>query len=253
MGFLSYLFFPWSLILQVVAVLHYVRRRPAQYWIYVIIFLGPIGALIYLIVEALPDFAAYGQVLSGVSRNKRIHMLQGAVGDNPSAGNLEELGDLYLEQGRFAEARTTYDKAIAARADHPDCFYHRAVCAIQLNDAAAAIPDLERVVQKDPGHDFHRAAGLLAHACALAGQKQKAESLFLDAAARSTLSETYLNFAEMLASEGRIAEARQWAQKVIDKERTMPAYLRRRERPWLRSANEMLKRLGQANPGQPPR
>jgi hypothetical protein len=47
----------------------------------------------------------------------------------------------------------------------------------------------------------------------------------------------------MLASEGRNAEAREWAQKVLDKKPTMPTYQRRRERPWFRSANEMLKRL----------
>jgi len=52
-----------------------------------------------------------------------------------------------------------------------------------------------------------------------------------------------LNYADMLAAEGRNAEARQWAQKVLDKELTMPSYLRRRERPWFESANEMLKRL----------
>jgi hypothetical protein len=243
MGFLSYLFFPWSLILQVIAVVHFIRKRPAQYWIYVILFLGPIGALIYLIMEAAPDLAASGQVFSGYSRGKRIHMLEAAVGDNPSAGNFEELGDLYLEQGRFAEARTAYDKAIAARADHPDPFYHRAVCALQLGDATAAIPDFERVVAKDPAHDFHRAAGLLAQACALAGQKEKAEALFLKAAAASTLSETYLNFADFLAAQGRVTEACGWAQKVIDKERTMPPYLRRRERPWLGRARDTLKRL----------
>jgi hypothetical protein len=59
----------------------------------------------------------------------------------------------------------------------------------------------------------------------------------------STLSETYLNFAELLASEGRNAEAREWAQKVLDKKPTMPGYLRRRERPWFRRANELLKRV----------
>jgi hypothetical protein len=58
-----------------------------------------------------------------------------------------------------------------------------------------------------------------------------------------TSSETYLNFASLLASEGRNAEAREWAQKVLDKKPTMPDYLRRRERPWFRSAREMLKRL----------
>jgi hypothetical protein len=52
-----------------------------------------------------------------------------------------------------------------------------------------------------------------------------------------------LNFAELLASEGRNAEAREWAQKVLDKKATMPGYLKRRERPWFRRAKEMLKRV----------
>jgi hypothetical protein len=59
----------------------------------------------------------------------------------------------------------------------------------------------------------------------------------------STLSETYLNFADLLASEQRTAEAREWVQKVVDKKLTMPSYLRRRERPWFRRAKEMLKQI----------
>ena len=75
------------------------------------------------------------------------------------------------------------------------------------------------------------------------GKKKSRSSLFLQAIQSSTLSETYLNYADFLAAQGRTAEARQWAQKVLDKERTMPTYLRRRERPWFQSAAEMLKRL----------
>lgn len=243
MGFLSYLFYPWSLILQVLAILHYIRRRPAPYWIYIIIFLGPLGALIYLVMEALPEFGMLSQTFSGFPRRKRIGELEGAIKDNPSAGNWEELGDLYLEEGGFTQARAAYDKAIAGRADNPDCFYHRAICALHLGDAAAALPDLEYVIQKDPDHDFHRAEGLLAHAYALSGQKEKAETLFRHAVAASTLSETYLNYADLLASEGRTVEAREWAQKVLDKQQTMPTYLRRREQRWFRSAAEMLKKL----------
>jgi hypothetical protein len=59
----------------------------------------------------------------------------------------------------------------------------------------------------------------------------------------STLSETYLNFADLLASEGRGTEAREWARKVLAKKPTMPGYLRRRERPLFRRANKLLKRL----------
>ena len=148
-----------------------------------------------------------------------------------------------MDDGRLRLAGAAFDKAIAARADTLDPFYRRGVCALLLGDAAGALPDLERVVAKDPDYDFHRSAGLLAHAYAQTGQREKAEALFRHVTARSTSSETYLNFAGMLASEGRNAEAREWAQKVLDKRPTMPAFLRRRERPWFRSAHEMLKRL----------
>jgi hypothetical protein len=148
-----------------------------------------------------------------------------------------------MDDGNLPAARAAFDKAIAARSDTPDTFYRRGVCALLLGDAPAALPDLERVVNKEPDYDFHRAAGLLAHAYAKTGQKEKAEALFRQVTTISTLSETYLNFAELLASEGRNAEARQWARKVLDKEPTIPGYLRRRERPWFRSANALLKRL----------
>jgi hypothetical protein len=243
MGFLSHLLYPWGFLLQGLAIVHFIRRRPDNYWIFVILFLGAPGAVIYLLVEALPDIGLVGQSFKVFPRRKRIGELEAAIRDNPSAGNYEELGDLYMDDGKLAQARAAFDKAIAARADTLDPFYRRGVCAVLLGDAATALPDLERVVGKESDYDFQRAAGLLAHAYARNGQREKAEALFRKVTITSTLSETYLNFAELLASEGHNAEAREWAQKVLDKKPTMPGYLRRRERPWFRRANEMLKRL----------
>jgi hypothetical protein len=243
MGFLGSLIYPWGLLLQAVAIVHFIRRRPDTYWIFIIIFLGPLGALIYLFVEALPDLGLLRQSFKAFPRRKRIAQLQIEIRDNPSAGNWEELGDLYMDEGKPQLARDAFDKAIAARSDLLDCFYRRGVCAILLGDAAAALPDLEMTVKRDPGHDFHRAIGLLAHACALTGQKEKADAYFRQAVERSTSSETYLNFADFLASQGRNTEAREWAQKVLDKRPTMPRYLRRRERPWFRRASALLKQL----------
>jgi len=250
MGFLNHFFYPWGLLLQGVAIIHFIRRRPDTYWIYIILFLGPIGAAIYLVVEALPDIGLLGDSFRGFSRRKQIGKLEAVVRQNPSAGNYEELGDLYMDEGKFALARAAFDKAIAARANTPDPFYRRGVCALRLGDAAAAVPDLEMVVGEDTDYDFHRAAGLLAHAYALTGRKEQAKSLFEQVTAASTSSETYLNFAELLASEGRNAEAREWAQRVLDKKPGMPGYLRRRERPWFRRASSMLKRLAAAKPLQ---
>jgi hypothetical protein len=239
----SHLFYPWGLIVQGLAILHFIRRRPDTFWIYVILFLGPPGAAIYLLAEAVPDFGLLKTSFQMFPRRKRIRELEAAVQQNPSAGNWEELGDLLMDDGKIVQARTAFDRAIAARSDTPDAFYRRGVCALQLGDASAALPDLEYVVDKDPKYDFYRAAGLLAHAYALTGQKARAEALFREVTGISTKSESYLNFAELLASEGRNAEAREWAQRVLDKKPAMPGYLRRRERPWFRRANGMLKRI----------
>jgi hypothetical protein len=243
MGFFSHILYPWGLILQGLAILHFIRRRPDTYWIYIILFLGPIGALVYLGAEAIPDAGLVGESFKVFPRRKKIAALEVAIKDNPSAGSYEELGDLYMDDGKLAPARAAFDKAIAARADTTDSFYRRGVCALLLGDAAAALPDLQRVVKEEPRYDFNRAVGLLAQAYAKTGDKDRAEAVFRDATERSTVSETYLNFAELLESEGRNDEAREWAQKVLDKKPTIPGFQRRRERPWFRRARKILKRL----------
>jgi hypothetical protein len=238
-----FLFFPWGLILQAVAIVHFIRRRPDGYWLWIIIFLGGLGALIYIAVEVIPDAGLMRQSFKTFPRRRRIHELQAAVLDNPSAGNYEELADLYLEEGDFARARSCYDKAISARTDSPDPFYRRGIAEIEMGDFAAAVPDLERAVAEDRKYDFYRAGGLLAHAYANTGQPEKAAALFEEVTKISTASETYYNYACFLASQQRKDEARQWAQRILDKKPTMPGYLRRRERPWFRRASALLLRL----------
>ena len=75
------------------------------------------------------------------------------------------------------------------------------------------------------------------------GDPARADTLFKDATAISTLSETYYHYAAFLAAQQRTAEAREWAQRILAKKPTMPRYLRRRERPWFRKANALLKQL----------
>src|SRR6201984_2270492 len=119
MGIFSALLNPYSFLLVALAIIHFIRRRPETYWLYIILFLGPLGATVYLLVEALPDVGLLRQSFKVFPRRRRIHELEAAVLDNPSAGNYEELGDLYMEEGKFAKARACYDKAISSRTDSP--------------------------------------------------------------------------------------------------------------------------------------
>jgi hypothetical protein len=59
----------------------------------------------------------------------------------------------------------------------------------------------------------------------------------------SSLSETYVNYSAFLAAQGRNVEARDIAQRVLARKPAMPAYQKRRERPWFRKAAQILKRL----------
>jgi hypothetical protein len=240
MGF-GALFYPWGMVLQALAIIHFVRRRPDAYWLWVILFLGGLGALVYIVVEVVPDAPLLRNSLRGVPRKRRIRQLEAIILENPAVGNLEELADLYLEDRKFVRARELYDRVITPRTDSPDPYYRRGIAALELKDYTAAAADLERVVAMNPKYDFHRAVALLAHAYAQLGQADKADALFQQATAISTQSETYHNYATFLLAQGRKAEAHEWANRILAKKPTMPSYLRRRERPWFRAAKAILK------------
>jgi hypothetical protein len=203
---------------------------------------GALGAVIYFAVEVIPDARLLSGAFEVFPRRKRIKELEGLILDNPSIGNYEELGDLYLDDGQFARGRECFDRVIA-KSDSIDPFYRRALCELGLDDFKAAAGDLEVVVARDAKYDFQRAAGLRAHALAKVGEREQADALFAAVTQTSTLSETQYNYACFLAADGRAAEAREWAERILRKKATMPDYIRRRERPWFRRAAALLKRL----------
>ena len=234
--------------LVVFALVHFVKYRSGNFiWLYVIIFLGPIGALVYIIVEVLPGLRATHALSGKVAKKKRIQYLEAVIQDNPSSGNYEELAELYREQGNFARARECFDRAIGSRTTHADPFYGRALCALEMKDTSAAIADLEKTIALDREHDYFRAMGLLAHCYALNNDFARAEALFREALRTSTLSETQYNYAELLAAEGRTAEARDLVTKILSKRATLSGAMRREHETWFKRASALQKRL-QAQP-----
>jgi hypothetical protein len=238
-------FFSWGLpglVLMALALVHYVRRQPSFYWMYLILFLGPLGAVIYLAIEWLPELFDPG-AFHFIERGRRVREVEANIRENPSAGNYEELGLLRLDKGDWAGARACFDRALAQRTDSPDPFYCRGLAEVELGDFAAARADLERVVTADPGYDFQRAAGLLAYADWKTGDIGRAQRLFDQVLRTSTLTETQLHYAEFLAESGRRAEAKQQAIRIRDKRAGMPGFQRRRERKLFRRNAALLRKL----------
>ena len=150
MGDIFGYYFNWGILLQIGCVIHFVRRRPSTYWLWIILMFGPLGSLAYILVEVIPDAGLLRGTFQVFPRRRRIQQLEKIVLDNPSAGNLEELADLYLEDGKPAKARELYDRAITPRTTTIDPYYRRGLAALALNDVEAAAADFSQVVTQDP-------------------------------------------------------------------------------------------------------
>jgi len=98
MGGLSFLIYPWGLIVQGVALWHFVKRRPEGYWLWIIIFGGVLGAGVYVVAEMIPDLGLLRGTFQGFGRRSRIQNLEIQILDNPSAGNLENWRSFILSR-----------------------------------------------------------------------------------------------------------------------------------------------------------
>ena len=240
---LGYLFYPWGYIVQGVALVHFFRRRPDGFWIWIIFFGGFIGAVVYIVAEMLPDAGLLRHAFQGYGRRSRIATVETTILDNPSAANLEELGELYWDEKEYVKAREAFDRAIATRSDSPYSFYRRGLCSIELGQPAAALPDFEHVVRIDPKFDSYRAQLMLANAYAAMGREQDAAPLFAEVVQHSSTPETLYSYAAFLKAQNRNDEARDWVQQLLEKKRTLPRYWQRIERPWFLKGQALLKEL----------
>jgi hypothetical protein len=85
--------------------------------------------------------------------------------------------------------------------------------------------------------------GLLAHAYAQNGQREKADAAFSAVVQESMLSEIHYYYAEFLAQSGRTQEALEWANRLLSRKRSMPGFQKRRDRSWFRRAQALRKQL----------
>jgi len=235
--------FGYGFVIQILAIVVWARRGGDRFWIWIIIIGGVIGAIAYFLIDGMPDFRALARTFKGPARRRQIRILRALVLDNPSAGNYEQLGELLIQERKWAEARDAFDKAIASRTDLLDPFYWRGVAAFELGDDAAAIADLQRVVASDPKYDYSRAMCLLARALARAGRTEEAGTTFDRLTGMTSAAESMSWAAEFYAGQGRNAEALGIVENILARKPTMPAYQKRRDRLWLWKASRLRRKL----------
>ena len=241
---MGFLYEHWYLTLfQVAMIVHWVRARPEFYWLWIIILLGPLGSLVYFVIEVLPGIRWKLPAIERLERRRRKEQLERIVADSPTQDSLAQLARICAVEGERQRAVELYGEAVRRDPHDPEALFGRGQALLALGKPAEAVRDLQTVVGIEPTHSFYQAAVSLAEAHAANGEIEKAEQTYRSILGRTTVSAAYYGYARLLADRGERDEARRQLQQILDKQPGLPRYLRRQERPWVRKAKAMLKEL----------
>jgi hypothetical protein len=175
-GIVILIFFGWTLV-------HAVRSGNFWPWGYVIIFLVPLGSVIYFFVEILPGlfntraargFARGARDVADPGRSlrqaARAHEMVGSV-DSKRA-----LAEEYMRRGAYKDAADIYREAAQGQfKDDPALLMGLARALFMSGDPAGAQASLDALQAADPS--FVSADGHMLYARALEGQGRNDEAL----------------------------------------------------------------------------
>jgi hypothetical protein len=179
-------FFQWGILLQVLAVLHFLRRRPDTFWLWIIIFFGPLGAFIYILMEVVPDLGLIRHTRSkasdAASESITSTLVQNRLPATTGTGRP-------VSRDRRSARRASATTKRSRRATHADPFYRRGWQPSRwgLFVGCRISSTSHRKIQK---YDSNRALGLLAHATPTPDSRRTRRAYFQRALEFSTLSET---------------------------------------------------------------
>ena len=230
--------------IQVAFIVHAVRTRREQMWIYILALLPGAGSAAYFVAEFLPWLmmspearraaGALGKALDP-ERDLRRYAAEARLSDSVDA-------KLKLAQELAAAKR--YDAAIEAYrgcltglfAHEPKIMLALASVEFEKGDAAAARDTLEALAAHNP--DFRSAEGHLLYARALesAGDLEKARTEYAAVSVYYPGAEANARYGALLKRLGDAAGARRAFQEVLDGAELAPRHVRRFNRDWVELA-----------------
>jgi len=234
LGYLGVLF-------QALMIVHFFRRRPEGYWFFVIIFLGPPGALIYFVIEVVPDLRVKPPWLTRMERRRRRQWLEHVVQESPALEHLLELAENCAAEGEHPRAVELFSRVLKRDPDAREARHGRAKSLVELGQIERATEDLEPVVRAEPKHQFWDSYMTLAECYDRMGQPEKARAAYEVILGRTTVSRAYYGYGLLLDRQGDKERAREMMRQILAKKPALPRYLRRQERPWFKKAEAFLK------------
>jgi hypothetical protein len=238
------------LLAQIGVAVHALRTGRPLWWLLVILFFPVLGALIYFLVEILPELRA-GRAVRGLSAdivktvapNAGLRRRAEELAVCGSAQNKLALAQECMERGHFDEAIKLYESTReGVFMNAPDVLLGLARAHFLNGAPKVARHLLEEVAASHPDYYPQDVAILKARAADAAGDSEIALRELEAMLDRSVGLEARFRYGEILARTGKRQEARTELKNVVSHARRFR--IGPTERPWAKRSRDLLATLG---------
>ena len=226
--------------------------RSGQQWIWLLIFLNVIGALMYFVTQWLPEHPQFLSKVGGnfgfVSQKDRDRLWQ-ADADAKNIGKPTQfitLGNLLFDQKQTKKAYTAYQQALEKEPKNTKALWGAAQATRELEDYAAARDYLAQLLEINPEFSYGDAS--LAYG-AMLYQTKETEKAFahLQTHVKSWSNpEAYLMLADLQEKQSDPGAARETLETMIIKVKGFVPFQYRKNKHFIRQAERMLRSLPKA-------
>ena len=229
---------------QIWMLIHAVRNGE---WLWaVFIFIGwGVTALLYFffVYRAAAPTATRGFELPGAGSRKRIKELQAQIHHLDNAYHHFQLGDVYFQRGKLAEAEKCYRAALERDPTDIDARAHLGQCLVRLNRPAEAQPLLESVMHEKPDHDYGHTMMALAETLTALGETDNALQYWQHITQTHSYPRAKVQLSELYLARNQPELARSELNDVLSDDVHAPTFQRKRDRFWVRRAKSLMGKL----------
>lgn len=242
-GILTSPYFLVSTAFQLWMLVDAIRRREWIWAVFIFFFSVFTAVLYFFLVYRHAPSATRGFELPGAFDRRRIEELQRQIHHLDKPHHHSQLGDIYFQQGKLAQAEACYRAALERDPQDLDTRAHLGQCLLRQKRPAEARPLLEGVCQENLGHDYGHSLMAFAETLAALGDADNALAVWRKVTENHAYPRAKVQLAELHLGRGQTDEARVQLQEVIQDDPHAPAFQRKRDRLWVQRAKKLLRQI----------
>jgi hypothetical protein len=237
---------------QIGMLVHAIKTRRDQTWIYLLVLLPGVGSLAYFALEFLPWVTSSPEARRAASTFQKALDPERDLRRYAAEARISDSVDAKLKFAEECAANKRYDEAIAAYqgsltgifAHEPKIMLALASVQFEKSDFTAARTTLDALAEHN--RDFRSAEGHLLYARALEGEGdlERARDEYRAVSVYYPGSEATARLGQLLKQLGDTDGARRAFKEVLDGAELAPRHVRRFNQQWIDLAKRGLAELG---------